>query len=823
MTYTRKTETKLVLSGDVFANRFKIIEESGRGGMGTVYRALDLQNGEIVALKLLHHDTSNLNAIERFEREAQLLSDLRHPRIVTHIAHGKNLHGQAFLAMEWLQGQDLAQRLAVGPLSLGDTIALARCVAEALSAAHTYGIVHRDIKPSNLFLLDGDINNVKLLDFGIARHLAAQALTKSGVIIGTPEYMSPEQARGNAKITQTSDIFSLGCVLYECITGQPPFTSEHIASVLVRILLEPPEPIETRRAGVPTPLIVLIERMLAKDVSLRIPNANALCLALSELGDLSESAFSSMPSYQRTTKDTFAEQEQSLFSVVLAAPPEVEENPDATLNVQDVLGPNLRSALLGELGELLISAEFLASGSLFVTVPLIGSATDQAARAARAALVIKARWPAACVSMATGQGVVSGRMAVGTVVDAAARPLKHSKELNQRTNGIVLDALSSKLLRDRFVQTPWVDGALLLYEVREDDASRPLLGKPTPCVGREAELANLDGQLESCIDDSEARVMLITAPPGVGKSRLRHEFLRRVGKRGDISILLARGDMLSMGTPYGMLSSAIRQFCSVNSEAALSNQQQQLQQRISLHLPHSERNQVVPFIGELCSIPFSDQDNTVLQGARRDPKMMRDHMRRSIIRWLLAESTAAPLLVILDDLQLGDELTVAVFDAALRDLAATPFFLLGFARPEVHQAFPKLWFSHKIQDIPLKSLSKRACERLIKQVLGDQVSSEDAARAAMESGGNALFLEEIIRSLANGDKQDWPETITAMLQARMGRLSASARRIIRAASIFGDIFWLSGVASILESSELDGEFQAGIQALIAEEFIQGAV
>jgi len=209
--------------GSLFANRFEIEHAAGSGGMGTVYRAVDRHSGDTVALKLLKSDrgAAGSDGTDRFGQEAQILSELRHSGIVSHVAHGQTPEGLRFLAMEWLDGQDLSERLARGPLSVRESLRVLEQVADALAIAHRRGIIHRDLKPSNLFLVGRDVNRVKILDFGIARRIAgSQTMTRTGMVVGTPEYMAPEQARGNRDLTPATDLFSLGCVLYECLAGQ---------------------------------------------------------------------------------------------------------------------------------------------------------------------------------------------------------------------------------------------------------------------------------------------------------------------------------------------------------------------------------------------------------------------------------------------------------------------------------------------------------------------------------------------------------------------------------------------------------------------------
>ena len=204
------------MSGTVVGRRFQLETLAGRGGMGSVWRALDHTTGTAVAVKLLRGD----DHVDRFLREALVLADLSHPHVVRYVQHGVTDDGDPFLAMEWLDGIDLARKLAQGPLEIAEALQLARTAAEALAAAHARGVVHRDIKPGNLFLPAGDVARLKVLDFGIARlQLASHAMTRTGMTLGTPGYMAPEQARGERDVDARADVFALGCVLFECLTG----------------------------------------------------------------------------------------------------------------------------------------------------------------------------------------------------------------------------------------------------------------------------------------------------------------------------------------------------------------------------------------------------------------------------------------------------------------------------------------------------------------------------------------------------------------------------------------------------------------------------
>jgi serine/threonine protein kinase len=239
------------IAGGLFAQRFLVEARIATGDMSAIFRAIDQRTGRQVALKLLQSHGS-AEAIQRFARETQILAELHHPHIVSYVAHGVDATTQPYLAMDWLEGENLAERLRRGPLGLRDTVAVALGVSAALAEAHERGVIHRDLKPSNLFLPDRDPARVVVLDFGIARHMLHMGtMTRTGTIIGTPPYMSPEQARGQREIGPPTDIFSLGSVLYECLAGRSPFLGEHMVSTLVNVMLDEPRPIRTRRGDVP--------------------------------------------------------------------------------------------------------------------------------------------------------------------------------------------------------------------------------------------------------------------------------------------------------------------------------------------------------------------------------------------------------------------------------------------------------------------------------------------------------------------------------------------------------------------------------------------
>ncbi len=288
----------LVLAPGTRLGPYEILGIIGSGGMGDVYRAHDTRLGREVALKVLPREmAADPERRRRFEEEARAASALSHPNIVA--VYDAGLHeGTPFIVTELLLGQSLADRAAQGALPLRKALDCAAQVARGLSAAHERGIVHRDVKPANLFLTEQ--GQVKILDFGIARREATAAMARSGggrtpgtvpgLVLGTVGYMSPEQVRGEA-VDARSDQFSLGCVLYELLSGQAPFRRPSAAQTMAAVLETEPPPLHEGNARVPRPVAWVVERCLAKDPQDRYGSTSDLArdleLALGRLSEIS--------------------------------------------------------------------------------------------------------------------------------------------------------------------------------------------------------------------------------------------------------------------------------------------------------------------------------------------------------------------------------------------------------------------------------------------------------------------------------------------------------------------------------------------------------
>ena len=265
--------------GSIFSSRYVIHDQIGEGGMATVYRALDQVEGKLVAVKVLRRELAKAVGADRFAREVDIASTMEHPNVVSLIDAGTS--GEwLYCVMPLFDGETLRDRLdREGQLPIEDALAIADAVAQGLDYAHDRDIVHRDVKPENI-LLSGD--KIGLADFGIARAVVnaeeGNRLTSTGIVIGTPTYMSPEQAAAD-KVDGRADIYALGCVLYEMLSGGEPFTAPTAQGLLARHVRDPVPDVRTVRPGVADPVWFAIQRAMAKSPADRFKTAGAFMAA----------------------------------------------------------------------------------------------------------------------------------------------------------------------------------------------------------------------------------------------------------------------------------------------------------------------------------------------------------------------------------------------------------------------------------------------------------------------------------------------------------------------------------------------------------------
>jgi eukaryotic-like serine/threonine-protein kinase len=778
--------------GTTLSERFRVERFALRGGMGAIYRGRDLHTGLPVAIKTIARVDGASRA--RFARETSILAELSHPGIVLYLDHGSTASGTLYLVMEWLSGEDLAERLLREPLSLEGALSLLRRVCKALAFAHARGIVHRDIKPANLFLVGSDVKAVKLLDFGVARLSETEpSLTTMGARVGTVGYMSPEQALGERDLDARTDVFALGCVFYECLTGRAPFASAHPVGILAKVLQEEPARPSELRPELDSRFDDFVGKLLAKKRSDRLRDAAAV---LQEFDQLMELASGPDPKVRRSLSPRRAD--QRIVSVILGRQDSAAVDvpiPDASL-----------APLEAKFGARVAR---LKGGALLLVLAGKGEANDRASQAALCALELSRLQPELALAVATGLVDTSGGVPVGAAIDRAALLLSEAGG----QSGVMLDDVTLGLVGLRFEVQRTRGRSLLLAARRDLDGPRQLMGRPTPYVGRDRELRTLDEALNECLVDGVSRVVVITGPPGIGKSRLASEWIARGGRGGNVRTLFSRVDPTSAGSAWSLVQLLIRDAANLREADPPEAQMEALHAHLSLWAGEAALERA-EFLAEIVGLRAVQEPSALLLAARGNPEIMHEQVRRALHEWLDAEAAGHPILLVLEDLHWGDAPSVKFLTEAMREQPNRPLMVVALARPEVERQFPE-FCERAVMQVRLQGLGSRAAQQLIESALPGHVDAETTARLIRVADGNPFYLEELIRRVATGS-DNLPETVMAMAQSRLDRLDSDTRCVLRAASVFGERCWDRGIEEVVEDHV---DVQGLLKVLIDEELL----
>ena len=498
--------------------------------------------------------------------------------------------------------------------------------------------------------------------------------------------------------------------------------------------------------------------------------------ALPELDDVPQSGREEVPQV--------ADGEQRIATVVV-----LRDEPEGTF---------ARARLAAESHGL--SATRAPDGTISIVVSGSGTAADHATRAARCALSVQ-RTTRAQLSVATGLSRPEGDLPSGRAYDAAlvALILRNPIETRRGSQGsaIVLDESTATLLDSRFDVRQGERG-YVLRGVRETyEPARTVLGRRTRCVGRRREMSMLTAMLGECIEDSVSGAVLITGPPGIGKSRLAYEVSRMARRsRENVRVLRASAEAMSHGVSYSVFAQACQRACGIDESLTASARRAKLQAHLGLLFSAGEETRVGEFLLE-AFFPQDDPASTQVTAARRDSILRGDQIKRALCDWLGAECRKAPVLLILDDLQWADRASIHLIDDLLRQLSDSPLMIVALARPEIHDVFSELWTKRGVTELRLGGLSRRAAAEMVTEALGDEAPTEIVERVISRAQGNPFWLEELVRAEHAGQGEEVPDRILLLGQSRIGQLSSDARRAVRLGSIFGRHFWAGAVRHLL--------------------------
>ncbi|MBI5503126.1 MAG: protein kinase [Deltaproteobacteria bacterium] len=764
---------------------FVIGDRLGEGGMGVVHRALS-PDGRPAAVKfLVASGAGGREAVRRFAREAGIR--IPHANVCQVLDAGQAPDGTPWIAMELLEGESLEARLGRGPLAPAEVVDLGVQVCRGLTAAHAAGVVHRDLKPSNLFLCrDG---TVKLFDFGIALLWSGEAtrMTTAGMILGTPWYLSPEQARGQADLDVRTDVWSLGVALWESLAGRAPFARETPLASVVAVLMEDPPPLSVVAPSVPPSLGAVIERAMRKVREERWPDAAVFGDALLA-ADLTTAP-----------------------AVVLAGPVASRSIPPGEQRVVAVLlaqGVRDRGA---------IEAAVREQGGLFM--PLVGGRAlglfggdawegDEVLRAATAAA--SSRGAAASMSVSSGRAAQSGAGIAGSVLHAA------EAGCGLGVDGVAIDAEAARGLGDSFALREVAGGFVELPGARSSRDSLPRAEEEgvSATYGRQAELAVIRQAVERLLDERRAAALLVTGPPGIGKSRLRREAARLVAAAAPGAWVLAgRGEPLRRESAFALVLSAIREHALLGAvrrgwprldPAAPLHERRLAVLRLALEAVGEQGGAPgwVSVLGELLGIDVEDAPGNPA-APPRDPQVVRDRFRMALLDYFGALAARAPLALLVEDLQWADVASLELLEDLLDRHADRPLLVLATARPELRESGREPFAGLEAVRLQLRGLAAADVARLGAAVAGRSLSEGLVRLVAERTAGNPLFVREILlelraRGSLDADRSDLPLplTVEAAVQSRLDHLRVVEKDLCKRAAVFGRPFATPEVSAL---------------------------
>ena len=795
-----------------------------------MWPAHDRDTLERVAIKFVAEPRDSVSSKElfrtRFLREIDILSRLRHPNVVRYVDHGV-MDNEPWLAMEWLDGRGLDDVLRHGLLHIDEVLALGKRVAQALGAAHEAFVVHRDIKPSNLHLPGSDVSRVKVIDFGIAL-LAGGHMTASGVFVGSVGYMAPEQINCARDESAPADIFCLGAVLFECLTGRRAFEGGPDFAILAKILMTEVPRAADVRPGVPIALSELVSRMLAKDPAQRPQNGAAVAEEIEEIEAIAHRTstrppnndrrsnpiittyppasphetwgrgFTPIPPAPAVPSERLTPLEKQLFFVVAAKPgPEVEDTSagEAAAMTPGRMGPGVTAAIRAQLdpkkSELIHE---LPGDALLIKIQGRGNPRELAGRAARLALEIGKLARGARVAIVAAYAEANDKLPVSSMLESVFR-LVDLPTPETSTNGgqrpVRINDIACAFL-DAFDVASSLGEYWLRGERETTRVGRTLLGKPSPYVGRDRDLRTVRDYVELALKGRRPKAVIVLGEPGAGKSRLRFELVERLSQEmPKPSVVIGRGDPLRTGSAFSIVGSALRSAAGISAGEPVDVSQEKLRRLVGTYVSSPHKRRVMEFLGEVVGLHFPDEGRTELGAARKDAALMAEHIKDAFFDFVRALTDATPFLLVLEELEWSDAASLKLVDAALDVLRDRKFAVLALARHDVRERLPGLWQGRAVQDVRLHPLEKDDAELLVRSVLGEETSRAVVDRIVERGDGNAFYLEELIRAEKEGRGDALPPAVGGMEDARIDSklLDEESRTVLRAASIYGEAAW----------------------------------
>lgn len=780
---------------------YEIREEIDRGGAAIVYRAYQPYVDRDVAIKVILKTLArDSQAVQRFQREARLIARLEHPHILP-VYDFDGRHAPPYIVMRYLDCGSLEEVLTHQRLPIEETSRLVQQVASALDYAHRQGIVHRDVKPSNV-LIDCE-GNAFVTDFGLALMIAGvdtnEQATAAGAIAGTPHYMSPEQARDPTNVDHRADIYALGVILFEMLTGELPYVADNAMNMLMMHIQAPIPSAVQRNPELPAPVDEIIARALAKDPAERYSSAAALAEAVgSVFGDTSGSSSTRLQTAAQTVsalpriraasrKDPGAEiigKQQKTVTALYANAAEYAEIVDEIGGgeaVHKALGALWDAArrIIQAHGGLVLSRTGVTLMALWGTDTAREDDAEQAIRAAlelQAALGLRAALQQQSVAFLDGNhggeallldvGIHTGLALLSPDTQngeysASGATISLTNRLAQQAQGGVL------ISHDTYSQVRGVfevelDTPLRLRGRRESLPvyrvtgakprtfwmnTRGVEGVETRMVGREAELIQLRNGFLDAVEQRRTRAVTVISQPGLGKSRLLYEFINWTElRREQFWLMQGRASPEMARQPYALLRDLLSFHLDIRDSDSPGKVQEKLERGMVEQIGPDE--EMAHLLGHLAGFDMSS--SPFLKGLQSDPQQLANRTKQLFVRWVMRLCAVAPVIIELEDLHNADDASLDLLNGLVTEHDDLPLLLVRLARPLLYERRPA-WGTgqpfHTLLELhPLNKTDSRALVREILQKVDDLPEAlHDLLVERAE--GNPYYMEELVRML----------------------------------------------------------------------------
>lgn len=825
--------------GCMFADRYRIEERIGGGAMGIVFKAEDLRLGRTIALKLLSsHLTRNPDYKQRFIREAQSASRMDHLNICTIHEIDETAEGQMYIAMAYYRGKTLKEKIQSGSIQLDQVIDIVSQIAKGLARAHDKGIIHRDIKSSNVMVTEDDV--IKIVDFGLAKLTGRDQIASEPELAGTAYYMSPEQALCR-EIDRRSDIWSLGVVFYEILTGRLPFIGKNVNAVLKAILNETPPPPSEWNREIPDEVERIISKSLQKDPDRRYPSADRLLADLQELQESFEIARykERIEARPEDTKETERRQATVLCAELTGYAKLLE-----TLDPEEAAAVSTR--IFGSLGRVIdkygARIENISGGSIMALFGIPTAIEDAPRKAINASLELQEaiRRLNQDEMMRSGLdlkvGIDTGILVTGvfeagrkrefSVFGEAVTGAEQLKELagsgqvtvGQQTYKATRADFEYEAMRPLVIKGkkgPQVAYRLLSTQKKVERPRAAITRKiKSRMVGREREHACLRQHVQDLLS-SKGSIVNVIGEAGIGKSRL----VAAMTELTEISqVVFLKGRALSFGKnlSFHPIIDILKSWARITEEDSPQSLAQKVEQVIRDIFPEGV-DELFPFIAAMMGLKVSGSAAERIQNI--EGEALEKLILMSLRELMIHASEIRPLIIVLDDLHWADQSTIGFLESLFRLAKTHRILFVNVFRPDYRDTGERI--ARKVRDhhssyaaeIRLEPLDRQQSEALIDNILN--VRGLPAALRELiirKTGGNPFFIEEVVQSFIDEgavvlspegyqvtgriEAVVIPETVQEILMSRIDRLDEETRTLLKVASVIGRNFFAKILAAV---------------------------